>query len=154
MGRGLSVQAQKVPVQFHLQLRAADAGLGHGLPEQGGQVGAQAVVCQQAVKTGHAAFGGILLQQLTGLTEKLPSGHAVVSVIQLSHGGAHHGLEIEEQVGTVEAAVVQAAEPLDGALLILRQTAQGFCAKAVECIVGRHKITSKSSCFYGSHSIA
>ena len=57
-------------------------------------------------------------------------------------------------VGTVEAAVVQAAEPLDGALLILRQTAQGFCAKAVECIVGRHKITSKSSCFYGSHSIA
>lgn len=138
MGRGLAVQPQQIPVEFHFQFGPADSAASDFCGKQGCQFTFQTVLGQQTVEAGAAALGRVLLQITGSLFKKFPAGHGIKRTAEIAHRSILHGLIIEKQILSMKTTVVQPAESLNGTLHLAGQKPQGIRAESVERIVGRH----------------
>ena len=95
----------------------------------------QTVMAQQAVQIGPGGFG---IRLLTGLFEEFLTAPGVVAVAQLTHGGIHDGIVIEQNVRPMQTDVVHPAEAADALAGRAGQRGQGQLAEAVVGVIGGH----------------
>ena len=99
----------------------------------------QSVVCQEAIQVDQSR---LRIRRLTGVGEKLPAGHVVIGIPQLTYGVFHQGIVEEKDIRPLQSHIIDPAEPLDTLAHIRRKLRQQEFAEAVMGIKGCHPITS------------